>query len=75
MSKVEGGRFRLTPPLKASCNYFSFEASRVKATGPGGVRPSKRLMRMCRWMGSHFHNWTDYSRVTRMHEVAHFRDF
>ena len=23
---------------------------------------------MCRWMGLHFHNWTDYnfSRVTRM---------
>ena len=29
MSKVEGGGVRLTP-LKASCNYFFFEASRVK---------------------------------------------
>ena len=27
----------------------------------GGVLPSKRLLGMCRWMGSHFHNWTDYS--------------
>ena len=26
----------------------------------GGVLPDKRLMRMCRWMGSHF------ERVTRM---------
>ena len=38
----------------------------------GGLLPSKRLLGMCRWMGSHFHNWTDYngvtffSRVTRM---------
>ena len=31
---------------------------------PGGVLPSKRLLGMCRWMGSHFHNWTDYNRVT-----------
>ena len=38
----------------------------------GGVLPYKRLLGMCRWMGSHFHDWTDYngvaffSRVTRM---------
>ena len=25
---------------------------------------SKRLLGMCRWMGSHFHNWTDYNGVT-----------
>ena len=29
---------------------------------PGGVvLPYKRLMGMCRWMGSHFHDWIDYS--------------
>ena len=41
----------------------------------GGVLPSNRLMGMCRWMGSHFHDWIDYngvafsigaSRVTKM---------
>ena len=41
----------------------------------GGVLPSNRLMGMCRWMGSLFHDWIDYngvafsigaSRVTRM---------
>ena len=41
----------------------------------GGVLPSNRLMGMCRWMGSHFHDWIDYNgvafslganRVTRM---------
>ena len=25
---------------------------------PGGVLPYKRLMGMCRWMGSHFHIFT-----------------
>ena len=29
-----------------------------------GVGPSKRLMGMCGWMEAHFHNWTDYNRVT-----------
>ena len=31
--------------------------------GEGGVLPYKRLMGMCRWMGSHFHDWSDYNRV------------
>ena len=29
----------------------------------GGVLPSNRLMRMCRWMGRHFHDWIDYNGV------------
>jgi len=42
---------------------------------PGWVLPTNRLMGMCRWMGSHFHDWIDYNgvafsiganRVTRM---------
>ena len=32
-------------------------------TQGGGVRPYKRPMGMCRWMGSHFHNWIDYNGV------------
>ena len=28
-----------------------------------GVLPYKRLMGMCRWMGSHFHDWIDYNGV------------
>ena len=31
---------------------------------PGRVFPYKRLMGMCRWMGSHFHDWIDYNGVT-----------
>ena len=30
---------------------------------PGEALPYKRLMRMCRWMGSHFHDQIDYSGV------------
>ena len=29
----------------------------------GRVLPYKRLMGMCHWMGSHFHNWIDYNGV------------
>ena len=36
---------------------------------PGGVLPSKRLLAMCRWMGLHFHNWTDYNWVTFLVEL------
>ena len=30
---------------------------------PGRVFPYKRLMGMCRWMGSHFHDWIGYNGV------------
>ena len=39
----------------------------MTAWGGGGLLPYKRLMGMCSWMGSHFHEWIDYfKRVTRM---------
>ena len=47
----------------------------MAALNLGGVLPSNRLMGMCRWMWSHFHDWIDYNgvafsigpnRVTRM---------
>ena len=31
--------------------------------GGGWVLPYKRLMGMCRWMGSHYHDWSDYNGV------------
>ena len=37
--------------------------------GGGGVLPSKRLLGVCRLMGSHFHNWTDYNGVTFLVEL------
>ena len=36
---------------------------------PRGVLPSKILLGLCRWMGSHFHNWTDYNGVTFLVEL------
>ena len=32
----------------------------IQTPGGGGVLPYKRLMGMCRWMGSHFHDWIDF---------------
>ena len=49
--------------------------------GGGGTLPINGLMGMCRWMGSHFHDWTDYNgvafssafnRVTRILRVRKF---
>ena len=40
----------------------SFKAAQVGGRG-GGALPYKRLMGMCRWMGSHFHDWIDYNGV------------
>ena len=38
-------------------------ASYSGGLGGGGALPSNRLMGMCRWMGSHFHDWIDYNGV------------
>ena len=37
--------------------------------GPRGVLPSNRQLAVCRWMGSHFHNWIDYNGVTFLVEL------
>ena len=37
--------------------------------GGGGVLPYKRLMEMCRWMGSHFYDWTAYNGVAFLVEL------
>ena len=42
----------------------SVEKQNEKPGGGGGVLPYKRLVGMCRWMGSHFHGWIDYNGVT-----------
>ena len=47
--------------------------------GWGGALSYKRLMGMCRWMGSHFDDWIDYSGVAISIEVLEggrtFSDF
>ena len=47
------------------CLYLTFSMMRP----PGGLLPYKRLMGMCRWMGSHFHDWIDYNGVTFLVEL------
>ena len=44
-------------PYKA---FLIFESSAIV---PRELLPYKRLMGMCRWMGSHFHDWIDYNGV------------
>ena len=43
-----------------SNNLFHLEEG---VGGWGMVLPSNRLMGMCSWMGSHFHDWVDYNGV------------
>ena len=56
-------------------SYFLCGGRNIPGGGGGGALPINGLMGMCRWMGSHFHDWTDYNgvafsstfyRVTRM---------
>ena len=51
---------------------FTYNMSTISAamfSRGGGVLPSKRLLGMCRWMGSHFHNLSDYNGVTFLVEL------
>ena len=66
---VKGASDKLPPTLSNCycCLTSPFSVTRksmIKIFARGGVLPSKRLLGMCRWMGSHFHNWTDYNGVT-----------
>ena len=45
------------------------ECCKGVCVSPGVVLPYKRLMGMCRWMGSHFHDWIDYKGVTFLVEL------
>ena len=41
------------------CEYLHID----QVHGGVGVLPYKRLMGMCRWMGTNFHDWIDYNVV------------
>ena len=45
------------------------QSSLVARGGGGEVLSSKRLLAMCRWVGSHFYNWIDYNGVTLLVEL------
>ena len=40
----------------------------------GAVLPHKKPMGMCRWMGLHFLNWSDYNRVANFRILGVSRD-
>ena len=44
------------------CAYIHQDTQLIDKSDTGYV-PYKRLMGMCRWMGSHFHYWSDYNGV------------
>ena len=52
---------KLSCPLKYEDRVPGTRTGGSGGRGGGGVLPYKRLVRMCRWMGSHFHDWIDYN--------------
>ena len=50
-----GERFIIFPALQSN--------SPPEGVPSGGLLSYKRLMAMCRWMGSHFHDWIDNNGV------------
>ena len=64
---LQNRRYRFSCVLQASTKTSpKHEASAKRELlpgGGGGELPSNRLMGMCRWMGSHFHDWIDYNGV------------
>ena len=55
-------------PKEKSCDSYYIWPKRnsdgsKKSRSGGGVLPCKRLMGMCCWMGSHFHDWIDSNGV------------
>ena len=60
--RLRGATAAICKDVSSLCKLvldFSFRKDALDP-GPGGVLPYKSLMGMCRWMGSHFHNWSDY---------------
>ena len=43
--------------------HSMYKVDVMKSARGGGVLPYKRLMGMCRKMGSHFNDWIDYNGV------------
>ena len=54
MSNADAG---VVSSLQSHSLYTKWRTFRARG---GGALPYKRLMGMCRWMGSHCHDWIDY---------------
>ena len=63
---------------KYSC-VLSLRSMAARRGGGGGLLPYKRLMGVCHWMGSHFHEWIDYNGLAFSRELLEwgraFSDF
>ena len=66
---------------KYSCvlSLRSMAARAEGGWGGGGLHSYNRLIRMCRWMGRHFHDWSDFYGVAYSVELLEwgraFSDF
>ena len=65
--RASNDRRVLSQSLTILCSVAGISHSR------GGILPYKRLMRMHRWMGSHFHLWIDYNGVAFSMESLEWR--
>ena len=64
--------------LSYGCRNLRWKFGQCPAAGESfwgwGVLPHKRLMGMCRWMGLHFLNWSDYNGVANFRILGVSRD-
>ena len=64
--------------IRVCLAYIALMAAR-DGGGGGGLLPYKRLVGMCRWMGPHFQEWSDYNGVAFSRELLEwgraFSDF
>ena len=51
--------------LKVEVSFIKFTPYYTR----GKLLPYKRLMGMCGWLGSHFHDWIDYNGVALLVEL------
>ena len=59
--------FRITvPECIVSLRSIQMDAARWRG---GNLQVKQYCMGICRWMGSHFHNWTEYNEVTFLVEL------
>ena len=52
---------------------FVILRNHVRKLNTARLLPYKRLLGICRWMGSHFHVWIDYNRIAFSMEFLEWR--
>ena len=78
-SKIYYSSFSLCMQKYRMYKYSCALSLRSMEARGAGVLPYKRLMGMCRWMGPHFQEWSDYNGVAFSRELLEwgraFSDF